>query len=271
VISDKGFATSFKQLRKKPDNLSDSQKRFSELNGLIRRLAAPVPLTVKKLIPPLAAMEQLLSQKRGWGSGMRGLPRWSKYLNEIADEYDLSVRTIQRHLHKYRGENNEVHPTRGKTNKQRGIPPQLTPTDRRQLVQLAGAVWEFLGANEKGTSTRENARLIRENVRVMQRHAIAPTKLQAIMDGQPDPMQDAWYTFMVASLAYQLYLENTISQTANETVRESTWKRREQYRETVPIELQYLLEAARSALGKKIGQQSITNSLLAAAKKRTAA
>lgn len=157
----------------------------------------------------------------------------------------------------------------GKTNTERGIPPRLSPSDSRELIQLAGAAWEFLEANEKGTQTKENAGVIKEAVRSIQRHAIAPTKLQAIMGVQPDPMKDAWYEFMIASLSYQLYLENIVSQIANDNVKDRTWKRREQYRESIHGELQYIVEAAKSAVGARRQAQGVTNKLLAAVYRQT--
>ena len=223
------------------DKLSGSPLEiFNRLNRKIRAYGKASFITISKMVPVLAEMEQLLSQKRGWGSPLRGLglPLWSKYLNNIAEEFDLSVRTLQRRLHEYRGEDNEEHPKRGKTNRERGIPPQLRPTDRRSLVNNAIATSDYLEALErKGEGTKPY-------LNALKHAAIAPSRIQALMGGEPDSREKAWDAFMVSVLKYTRLLEEWVIQHGTEGMKNTMKQRREEFRSSVPPELKTIYDAA---------------------------
>ena len=223
------------------DKLSGSPLEiYNRLNRKLRAYGKASFITLTKMIPLLAEMEQLLSQKRGWGSPLHGLdlPRWSKYLNNIAEEFDLSVRTIQRRLHEYRGEDNEEHPKRGKTHHERGIPPQLRPTDRRSLVNCAIATSDYLEAIErKGERTKPY-------LNALKHAAIPPSRIQALMGGEPDSREKAWDTLMVSVLKYTRLLEEWVIQYGTEGMKNTMQQRREEFRSSVPPELKPIYDAA---------------------------
>jgi hypothetical protein len=223
------------------DKLSGSPLEiFNRLNRKIRAYGKTSFITISKMVPVLAEMGQLLSQKRGWGSPLRGLdlPLWSKYLNNIAEEFDLSVRTLQRRLHEYRGEDNEEHPKRGKTNRERGIPPQLSPTDQRSLMGCAIAASDYLEAIErKGESTKPYLNALKWAV-------ITPNRIQALMCGESDPREKAWDAFMVSVLKYTRLLEEWVIQHGTEDMKTTMKKRREEFRTNVPPELKPIYGAA---------------------------
>ncbi len=94
--------------------------QYNALDTKLNSYGDNIALTIDQAIPTLAEMEAFLSRKgRHKLSGvadelkLMNFPKWGEYLKSYAEKYDLSVRSLQRRLHEYRGEaNSESHPKR---------------------------------------------------------------------------------------------------------------------------------------------------------------
>jgi hypothetical protein len=110
---------------------------FQELDAVIHGLAEHVIHTLDQVIPRLAEMQALLSQRgkaRKKILKQAGLPSWTKYANEYAKKLDCSVRTIQEHIKVLRSTGKSGH-SRQKRTKAQSKPSRLDARQQATLVK----------------------------------------------------------------------------------------------------------------------------------------
>jgi hypothetical protein len=84
-----------------------TKNAFEGLDELLTGLAGQVVHTLDQMIPHLAEMQALLSQRgkaRKKVLKQAGLPSWSEYAREYAQKLDCSMRTVQDHIQIFRNE-----------------------------------------------------------------------------------------------------------------------------------------------------------------------
>ena len=86
------------------------KNRFTVLDTEVRKGGKVVVRGIAQMIPALAEMEPFLSRKGEHHEPhyvkmlvAAGLPTWSEYLAQLAEEFEISVRKIQRRLEEHRG------------------------------------------------------------------------------------------------------------------------------------------------------------------------
>lgn len=92
-------------------NVEATRKAYSELNAALEGLAGTIVHTMKQIVPYLAEMQSLLSQRGDRRKSVlkkAGLPTWSKWAANYAERLDCTVRTIQLHI-KYLREGRVCH------------------------------------------------------------------------------------------------------------------------------------------------------------------
>lgn len=127
---------------------------YEALDTKLNSYGDAIALTIDEAIPTLAEMETFLSRKGSNWHGSRAqelslmnFPKWSEYLRSFADKYDLSVRSLQRRLHEFRGEDNsESHP-------KRDTPKVKDETNDEFIARL---VAESKDGKDKGDRTRQD-------------------------------------------------------------------------------------------------------------------
>src|ERR1039458_6687669 len=95
------------------------KNRFTVLDTEVRKGGKVVVRGIAQMIPALAEMEPFLSRKGEHHEPhyvkmlvAAGLPTWSEYLAQLAEEFEISVRKIQRRLEEHRGHPKERQPRR---------------------------------------------------------------------------------------------------------------------------------------------------------------
>lgn len=82
-------------------SVDGTKKAYQELNAVLDGLASQVVQTMERIVPYLAKMQSLLSQ-RGADRKMvlkkAGLPKWTQWAESYAKSLDCTVRTIQLHI-----------------------------------------------------------------------------------------------------------------------------------------------------------------------------
>jgi hypothetical protein len=102
---------------------------YEGLNSALESLAEQVIHTIDQIIPHLAGMQALLSQRgkaRKTVLKEAGLPSWTEYARGFASKLDVSVRTIQDHITKLRNPGPKSEPKS----------KPITPLNRRQQAVL---------------------------------------------------------------------------------------------------------------------------------------
>jgi len=85
--------------------VEDTKKAYRNLNAALEGLASTVVHTIGKIVPYLAMMQALLSQR---GADRKkilrnaGLPQWTQWAESYAKNLDCTVRTIQMHIKRLR-------------------------------------------------------------------------------------------------------------------------------------------------------------------------
>jgi hypothetical protein len=83
-----------------------TKKAFEELNGVLDELAATVVRTLDQVVPCLAKMQSLLSQRgadRKKVLQRAGLPGWTHWAKAYAGRLDRSLRTVQDRIRQFQG------------------------------------------------------------------------------------------------------------------------------------------------------------------------
>jgi hypothetical protein len=86
-------------------NVPGTKKAYRELNVTLEGLASKVVRTMEQIVPYLARMQALLSQR---GADRKkilrkaGLPKWTQWAESYAQNLDCTLRTIQMHIKRLR-------------------------------------------------------------------------------------------------------------------------------------------------------------------------
>lgn len=141
---------------------SDATKTaYEELNSVLDGLAEQVVYTIDQIIPHLAEMQSLLSQRgkaRKKVLSEAGVPSWPEYGKAYAAKLECSFRTIQDHITGLR-RNGKSGPSQSKKNAQKprrdggGKPSKPWHADANDSRALAGAqlaINDLIAAYEAG-------------------------------------------------------------------------------------------------------------------------
>lgn len=167
-------------------DLEETKVAFEELNMILHRLAEQVIHTLDQMIPHLAGMQALLSQR---GKSRKkvleeaGLPTWPEYGKAYAAKLDCSFRTIQDHITGLRrdGKSGPSQSTKtGHQNKRdsrsgRSKPWHADAKDSRRLAEAQLAINDVIAAYEAGADLEPAYRQYK-NV------AVSPEKLNVILE-----------------------------------------------------------------------------------------
>ena len=162
----------------------ETKAAFSELDALLTGLAATVVHTLDQMVPYLANMQSLLSQRgkdRKKVLRQAGLPTWTEYATGYANKLDCSLRTIQDHI-------TELHrtgrsgPSRKPKNQQhcrdtnkRARPWHADARDSRALAEAQLAINDLIAAYEAGVE-------LEPAYQSYKAVAVSPAKLNSILD-----------------------------------------------------------------------------------------
>jgi len=167
-------------------DVNSTKKAYEELNGVLGKLATTAVQTLDQMIPYLAKMQSLLSQR---GSDRKKvlqqaeLPGWTHWAKAYASKLDRSVRTIQDRIKQFRGP--QAGGTTGPTGKTKsGNKGERLKLDSRQQAALVRAqvVANDLVAALKNGADWETPLAEYEKV------AVTPAKLDTFMNAlSPEP------------------------------------------------------------------------------------
>jgi len=168
---------------KKPDSKA-TKAAFDALNSILDGLAEQVVFTIDQIIPHLAEMQSLLSQRgkaRKKVLDAAGLPSWPEYGKAYADKLECSFRTIQDHITGLR-RNGKSGPSQsaecGQQRKRpvkRSKPWHADAKDSRALADAQLAINDFVAAYEAGAELAPAYERYRKV-------AVSPNKLVSILD-----------------------------------------------------------------------------------------
>jgi hypothetical protein len=159
---------------------------FNELKSVLDSLAEQVIFTIDQIIPHLAEMQSLLSQR---GKARRkvlkqaGLPSWPEYGQAYAAKLDCSFRTIQDHITGLR-RNGKSGPSQSTKNGQQpkrngdskpSKPWHASAKDSRALAGAQLAINDMIAAYEAGAD-------LEPAYQQYKKVAVSPTKLSDIVE-----------------------------------------------------------------------------------------
>jgi hypothetical protein len=159
---------------------------FEELDAVLHDLAEQVIHTLDQMIPQLADMQALLSQR---GKARKkvlkeaGLPSWPDYAMRYAHKLNCSFRTIQDHLTGFR-RNGKSGPSQSAKNGQqpkceggskRSKPWHAEAKDSRTMADALLASNDFVTAYEAGAD-------LEPAYQQYKKVAVSPTKLNAMLE-----------------------------------------------------------------------------------------
>lgn len=159
---------------------------FEELNSVLDSLAEQVIQTIDQIIPHLAEMQSLLSQRgkaRKKVLKQAGLPSWSDYGKAYATKLDCSFRTIQDHITGIQ-RNGKSGPSQSTKNGQqpkrdggskRSNPWHADAKDSRAMAEAQLAINDLIAAFEAGAD-------LEPAYQQYKKVAVSPTKLNAMLE-----------------------------------------------------------------------------------------
>lgn len=158
---------------------------FEELNSILDGLAKQVIYTIDQIIPHLADMQSLLSQRgkaRKKVLKAAGLPSWPEYGKAYADRLECSFRTIQDHITGFRrnGMSGPSKSTKDIPQSTHGVGKRSKPwhadaKDSRALADAQLAINDFVAAYEAGVD-------LAPAYQQYKKVAVSPTKLVSMLD-----------------------------------------------------------------------------------------
>ncbi|MDR3676928.1 MAG: hypothetical protein P4N24_15670 [Acidobacteriota bacterium] len=164
-------------------DVKSTKMTYEELNGVLEKLATTVVQTLDQMVPYLAKMQSLLSQR---GADRRkvlqqaGLPGWTHWAKAYASKLDRSLRTIQDRIKQFRGQ--QAGGTTGKTKS--GSTGERLKLDSRQQAALVKAQ---VAANDLVAALKSGADW-QTPLAEYQKVAVAPARLDTFMNAlSPEP------------------------------------------------------------------------------------
>jgi hypothetical protein len=167
-------------------NPDATKSAFEELDKVLQGLAEQVIHTLDQMIPHLAEMQSLLSQRgkaRKKVLKTTGLPSWPEYGKAYAAKLDCSFRTIQDHitgLHRNgksgpsQSTKNGQQPKRDSGSK-RSKPWHADAKDSRAMAESQLAINDFVAAYEAGAD-------LEPAYQQYKKLAVSPSKLNAMFE-----------------------------------------------------------------------------------------
>ena len=164
---------------------------FEELDKVLHSLAKQIIFNIDQIIPHLAAMQALLSQRGKARKAVlkkAGLPSWPEYASKYALKLDCSFRTIQDHITGLRrnGKSGPSQSTKNGQQPKRGSgskpskPWHADARDSRALAESQIEINDFVAAYEAGAD-------LAPAYQRYKKVAVSPTKLSAIFEAaKPD-------------------------------------------------------------------------------------
>lgn len=156
---------------------------YEGLDNLLRGLAEQVVHTFDQMIPHLAEMQALLSQRgkaRKKVLKLAGMPKWSEYAKAYAQKLDCSMRTIQDHITVLRRDG-KSEPSSQSSAKRQNRPTRLDARQQSALVKAQLAANEIVLALKNGGDWKTP-------VAEYETVAVTPAKLDSFMSKlNPEP------------------------------------------------------------------------------------
>jgi hypothetical protein len=150
---------------------------FQELDAILDGLAEQVVHTLDQVIPRLAEMQALLSQRgkaRKKVLKQAGLPSWTAYANKYAKKLSCSLRTVQDHIMVFNS-TGKSGPSRQKNATPRGKPLQLDARQQATLVKAQLAANDMVAALKSGGD-------LQTAVAKYRKLAVAPARLDSYLN-----------------------------------------------------------------------------------------
>jgi hypothetical protein len=180
-------------------DVEGTKKAFEELNGVLDKLATTVVQTLEQVVPCLAKMQSLLSQRgadRKKVLRRAGLPKWTQWAKTYAGKLDRSLRTVQDHIKHFRTQQAGVGGGLTGKAKSRGNGERLR-LDGRQQVALVKAQ---LAANDLAAALKHGAEW-QTPLAEYEKVAVAPASLDSYLDAlSPEPDWKAVLANLVSAL-----------------------------------------------------------------------
>jgi hypothetical protein len=167
-------------------DVNSTKKAYEELNGILDKLATTVVQTLDQMVPYLAKMQSLLSQRgadRKKVLQQAGLPGWTHWAKAYAGKLGRSLRTIQDRIKQLRGQQaGGVSVPTGKTkSSSKGERLKLDSRQQAALVKAALVANDLVAALKNGADWETP---LAEYEKV----AVTPEKLDTFMNAlSPEP------------------------------------------------------------------------------------
>ncbi len=150
--------------------VSKLKDEFNALDKEVRAGGKSIVRGIGQMIPALAQMEPFLSRKGEHHEPhyvkmliAAGLPSWEDYKKQVAAEFEMSVRTVQRKLEEHRGYPREHQPRRLADGNGSGSAGEARP-DPAQATAVATAAKNLAGAKkEQAVTAADSSALTSEN------------------------------------------------------------------------------------------------------------
>ena len=150
---------------------------FQELDAILHGIAEQVVHTLDQVIPRLAEMQALLSQRgkaRKIVLKRAGLPSWTVYANEYAQKLSCSLRTVQDHIMVFIS-TGKPGPSRQKKTTPHSKPLRLDARQQATLVKAQLAANDMVAALKSGGD-------LQTAVAKYHKVAVTPTRLDSYMN-----------------------------------------------------------------------------------------
>lgn len=136
-------------------DVNGTKKAYEELDGVLDKLATTAVQTLDQMVPYLAEMQSLLSQrgaKRKKVLRQAALPGWTQWARAHASRLDRSLRTIQDRIRQFRGPHASRAAASTSETKRKSNDERLRLDSRQQaaLVKAQVATNELIAALENG-------------------------------------------------------------------------------------------------------------------------
>ena len=175
--------------------MNGTKKAYEELNGVLDRLAATVVQTLDQVVPYLAKMQSLLSQRgadRKKVLQRAGLPGWTHWAKAYAGKLDRSLRAIQDRIKQFR-ETRACGTGKAKSGSN-GERVRLDSRQQAALVKAQVAANDLVAALKNGADWQTP---LSEYEKV----AVTPARLDTFMNAlSPEPDWKAILTGLVTTL-----------------------------------------------------------------------
>lgn len=173
-----------------------TKNTYDELNSVLENLATAVVQTLDQMVPHLAKMQSLLSQR---GAARKrvlkkaGLPTWTQWANAYAAKLDRSLRTVQDRIRQFHARR-ESGTSAGGTRPGNGERVKLDTRQQAALVKAQLATSDLVGALEKGGDWKSA-------LAAYKKVAVSPERLDSFVNAcSPEPDWKKAFTQLVSAL-----------------------------------------------------------------------